>query len=84
MFKSSTGKPITRNQLSQLLIKYSKRYLDGKSISTTILRKVVLSHKFGHLKKQQEEMASITGHSTQVMNDVYIKEPNSPTGKEKD
>jgi len=76
LFKSSTGKELTRNQLSQLLIKYSKRYLDGKSISTTILRKIVLSHKFGDLKKEQEEMSKITGHSVETMNNVYIKEGN--------
>lgn len=74
LFKSSTGKELTRNQISQLLIKFSKRYLDGKSISTTMLRKIVLSHKFGDLKKEQEEMSKITGHSVETMNNVYIKE----------
>jgi len=76
LFKSSTGKELTRNQISQLLIKYSKRYLDGKSISTTMLRKIVLSHKFGDLKKEQEEFSKITGHSVETMNAVYIKEGN--------
>jgi len=74
LFKSSTGKPITRNALSQLLIKYSKKYMDGKSISTTILRKIVLSDKFADVKKEQEEMAKITGHSVQTMNKVYVKQ----------
>ena len=74
LFKSSTGKELTRNQISQLLIKFSKRYLDGKSISTTMLRKIVLSHKFGDLKKEQEKMSKITGHSVETMNNVYIKE----------
>ncbi len=73
LFTSGTGKPLSRNQISQLLIKYSKRYID-KSISTTILRKIVLSHKFGDLKKEQEEMSKITGHSVETMNNVYIKE----------
>jgi len=76
MFKSSTGKPLSRNQISQLLIKYSKRYTDGKSISTTMLRKIVLSHKFGDLVKQQQAMSEITGHSVETMNKVYIKEGN--------
>jgi len=76
MFKSSTGKALSRNQISQLLIKYSKKYTDGKSISTTILRKIILSHKFGDLKKEQEEMSKITGHSVETMNKVYIKEGN--------
>jgi hypothetical protein len=75
LFKSSTGKALTRNQLSQLLIKFSKKYI-GKSISTTMLRKIVLSHKFGDLKKEQEEMSKITGHSVGTMNNVYIKEGN--------
>mgnify|MGYP003122242410 FL=1 len=73
LFKSSTGKTLSRNQISQLLIKYSKRYI-GKSISTTMLRKIVLSDKFGELKKEQEKMASITGHSVATMNSVYVKE----------
>tara|TARA_R110000824_G_scaffold37931_1_gene116329 strand:- start:29 stop:478 length:450 start_codon:yes stop_codon:yes gene_type:complete len=76
LFKSSTGKPLSRNQISQNLIKYSKRYTDGKSISTTILRKIVLSHRFGDLVKQQKAMSKITGHSVETMNKVYIKEGN--------
>ena len=79
MFKTSTGKQLSRNQLSQLLIKYSKKYI-GKSISTTMLRKIVLSDKFGKLKKEQEEMSKVTGHSVSTMNQVYIKEPQE--GKE--
>ena len=79
MFKTSTGKQLSRNQLSQLLIKYSKKYI-GKSISTTMLRKIVLSDKFGKLKKEQEEMAKVTGHSVATMNQVYIKEEQE--GKE--
>jgi len=74
LFKSSTGKPLTRNDLSQLLLKYSKKYMDGKSISTTMLRKIVLSDKFADHKKEQEEMAKITGHSVETMNKVYVKE----------
>ncbi len=72
LFTSGTGKPLTRNALSQLFIKTSKKYLD-KSISTTMLRKIVLSDKFGDLKEEMEKMADIAGHSTDVMNDVYIK-----------
>ena len=74
LFKSSTGKPLSRNALSQLLIKYSKKYMDGKSISTTMMRKIVLSDKFADLKKEQKDMAKITGHSVATMNKVYVKE----------
>lgn len=73
LFTSSTGKPLSRNALSQLFIKTSKKYMD-KSISTTMLRKIVLSDKFADVKKEQEEMAEITGHSVETMNEVYVKQ----------
>ena len=81
LFTSSTGKPLSRNALSQLLLKTSKKYLD-KSISTTMLRKIVLSDKFADVKKQQEEMAKITGHSVDTMNKVYVKQKSNEQKKE--
>jgi len=74
LFKSTTGKPITRNALSQLLSKTSKKYMNGKSISTTMLRKIVLSSKFSDAKKERQDMSKITGHSTETMQKIYIKD----------
>lgn len=73
LFTSSTGKPYTRNALSQLLLKTSQKYLK-KNISTTMIRKIVLSDLFADNKKKQQEMAEITGHSVSTMNNVYVKE----------
>ena len=73
LFTSGTGKALSRNALSQLLIKYSKKYIN-KSISTTMLRKIVLSDKFADMKQEQKDMAKITGHSVETMNKVYVKE----------
>ena len=73
LFKSSTDKPYSRNHISQLLLKASKKYLN-KSISTTMLRKIVLSDKFSDTKKEMENMAKITGHSTDTMSKIYIKD----------
>jgi hypothetical protein len=42
LFKTSTTKPLTRIELSKVLLKYSKAYM-GKSISSTLLRKIYLS-----------------------------------------
>ena len=81
LFTSSTGKPLSRNALSQLFLKTSKKYLD-KSISTTMLRKIVLSNKFADVKKEQEEMAKITGHSVDTMNKVYVKQKSNKQKKE--
>ena len=72
LFVSSKDTPLSRNALSQLLIKTSKKYLN-KSISTTIMRKIVVSHEFGDLKKKQEKMADIMGNSVAVQNAVYNK-----------
>lgn len=73
LFKNGGDQPISRNGISQLLLKYSKKYLN-KNISTTMLRKIVLSDKFADLKQEQKKMSKITGHSVDTMNNVYIKE----------
>jgi len=79
LFVSSTGNPLSRNAISQLLIKTSKKYLN-KSISTTLMRKIVASHHFGEgtefqkLKEKQEDLAEKMGHSVAVMDKVYIKD----------
>jgi len=72
LFKTSTGKPLTRTELSKVLIKYSKKYMD-KSISTTLLRKIYLSSKYGDMKKELEKDNKVMGHSKAVALDTYVK-----------
>lgn len=72
LFTSSTGKPLSRNALSQLLIKTSKKYME-KSISTTMLRKIYLSSKYSKVKDEMAKDAEIMGHSTAMQGKVYIK-----------
>jgi len=72
LFKSSTGKPLTRNALSQLLLKWSKKYMN-KSISTTLLRKIYLSSKYGEVKDEMEKDANMMGNSVGVQQSVYVK-----------
>jgi len=78
LFKTSSGKPINRNELSKILLKYSDMYL-GKKISTTLLRKIFLSSKYGGeggLKEQLEELAKdnkIMAHSKEVALNSYVK-----------
>ena len=73
VFRNFNGEPINRNAISQLLIKTSKHYLD-KSISSTMIRKIVLSDKFADSNKEKKQMAEITGHDVSVMDSVYVKE----------
>jgi len=73
LFTNFKGEPITRNGISQLLIKTSKEYLN-KSISSTMMRKIILSDKFSDTNNQKKEMSNITGHNVSTMDSVYIKE----------
>ena len=72
LFKTGTGTPITRNALTQLLTKTSQKYM-GKSISTTMLRKIVLSHKFQNTKEDMKQMADVCGHSVATQQHIYVK-----------
>ena len=72
LFKSGTGKALTRNELSKLLIKETKKRM-GKSISTTMLRKIYLSSKYADVKEDMENDAKIMGHSVATGQSVYVK-----------
>tara|TARA_Y100000592_G_scaffold98134_1_gene170453 strand:- start:2920 stop:3894 length:975 start_codon:yes stop_codon:yes gene_type:complete len=72
LFKTSTGKPLTRIEVSKVLLKYSDKYM-GKKISTTLLRKIYLSSKYGDMKKELEKDNKVMGHSKAVALDTYVK-----------
>tara|TARA_R110002096_G_scaffold428617_1_gene640548 strand:+ start:4751 stop:5740 length:990 start_codon:yes stop_codon:yes gene_type:complete len=74
LITTSSGKAMTRNQLTKTLIKYSQRYMNGVSISSNILRKIVLSDSFCKSNQQKEAMSKITAHSVSTMDKIYIKE----------
>ena len=75
LFLSATGKKLTRNELSQLMIRFSKLYLNDKAqLSTTMMAKITMSHHLGELKKKQEEMSKQRGTSINTINNIYIKE----------
>ncbi len=73
LFVSSTGNGLTRNGISQLLLKTFKQRL-GKNISTTMLRKIYLSSKYSNVKEEMEKDAHIMGHSVDTQQKVYVKE----------
>tara|TARA_R110000737_G_scaffold145233_4_gene175313 strand:- start:3260 stop:4222 length:963 start_codon:yes stop_codon:yes gene_type:complete len=73
LFKTSSGKPLTRTELSKTLLKFSKKY-SGKAWSSTILRKIYLSSKYGDMKKELEADNAIMGHSKTMALDTYVKE----------
>jgi len=65
---------IGSNNLSQLLTKQFKKRI-GKSVSTTLLRKLYLSDKYLPIKDEMAADANILGHSTATALKVYTK-PN--------
>ena len=64
--------PLSPNKLSQMLINSSQKYID-KNISTTMIRKIVVSHKFSDYKDEQELLAGIMGHDVVTQNKIYVK-----------
>ena len=64
--------PMTRNALSQLLIKTSKQYLD-KSISTTMIRKIVASDLLKDVKQKEMELSKKMGTDIDTIKEVYVK-----------
>lgn len=72
LFVSSTGKPFSRNALTQILSKTFEKYL-GKKISTTLLRKIYMSSKYQGTKNEMEKDAEILGHSKETGQLIYTK-----------
>ena len=75
LFTTSSGNPLSRNALSQLLIKTSKKYIN-KSISTTMIRKIVASELLGDVKKAEQELSNKMGTDIDTIKSVYVKEEN--------
>jgi|TARA_R110000796_G_C14553406_1_gene434111 site-specific recombinase XerD len=73
LFTGTNGKAISRNGITQLLTRYSMKYMDGKKISTTILRKVYLSSKYSKIKDEMKADAKMMGNSVSTQQSVYVK-----------
>ena len=62
--------PMTSNQLTCFLQKYTKEYL-GKKLGTRMLRKIFYSEKYGDLIVELKKDAKENLHSTGVAMDIY-------------
>lgn len=69
----NTDKPITRNGITTMLTNIFKKVLN-KKISTTLLRKSYVSHKYNAILQEQQKDASIMAHSISVQNKIYNKD----------
>ena len=93
MFQTHGGKQYDNTDLSKLLSKYTKIYL-GKSISTTLMYKIIIQ-KVGQdfhkaieedrdedaekYRAQLAEHARIRGHAAFTQKQIYIKESDPPS-----
>jgi len=64
--------PISRNGISQLLIKTSKKYIN-KNISTTIIRKIVASDLLKDVKAIEKKLSNKMGTDIDTIKSVYVK-----------
>ena len=64
--------PMSRNAISQLLTKTSKQYLN-KNISSSMIRKIYLTEKYGNINEEMKKDAKMLGHSVQTQQKVYVK-----------
>lgn len=72
LFLTQTGQAMSRNTISALLLRVSQKLI-GKRVSSTMIRKAVLSDKFRVKNEEQQKMAHIAGHDVATQNAVYIK-----------
>lgn len=72
LYTNSKNTPLNRNQISQLLLKYSQKYL-GKNISTNMMRKIVATHEVGEQSQKMKDLADKMGHSVSIQQLVYVK-----------
>lgn len=69
------NKPMTANNITKSFLRLFSNY--GKSISTTMIRHIILTEKFGEKNKEKEEMADIMMNSTKTIDEKYIKNKDS-------
>ena len=80
LLTKNDGEPMTRNAISQVLIKTFKKRT-GKSVSTNLLRKIYLSHKYSDIKDEMGKDADMMGHSVALQQKVYVKKPQEEEEK---
>ena len=73
VFVQTNGEQLTKNNLTKMLTRASIKYMDGKKISTTMIRKIYASDLFAEKNQKQKKVAKMMGHSADTQNKVYVK-----------
>tara|TARA_R110000822_G_scaffold7668_10_gene31293 strand:+ start:46 stop:993 length:948 start_codon:yes stop_codon:yes gene_type:complete len=73
---------MTKKRLTNHLMYHSRKHI-GIGLSTTMLAKSILSHKYAEGQSQQKEDAAARGHSVGIQNNIYVKRlPEEEADKE--
>ena len=59
------------NAITKAFMRLFKQY--DKQISTSMIRHIVLTEKFGQVNKEKEDMADMMMNSTKTIDEKYIK-----------
>lgn len=74
LFLNSKGTQLSKNNLSQILIRASNKYIEGSpNVSTTMIRKMIASDLSAEKNVKAKELADKMKHSIDVHNKVYVK-----------
>ena len=75
LFMNSSGDgPLTRNGLTKLMVNVFKQFYPDRSISTTMLRHVFLTHKYGQTLDDMKQDANNLGHSLKTQKDYIVND----------
>ena len=72
LLTKADGDPVSKNALSQILTKGTKKRI-GKSVSTTMLRKIYLSDKYSDMKEELLKDNNIMMHDASTALKIYVK-----------
>lgn len=63
--------PMNSNMVTKAFNRIFKPY--GKAVSTSMIRHIVLTDKFGETMKEAQQMADLMGHSVSTQQEKYVK-----------
>lgn len=73
LFTNKNGTPLKRNGLTKYLQNIFKKFYPDKNVSTSMLRHIYLTSKYGDVKSEMQKDAALLAHSSSIQQQ-YIKE----------
>ena len=71
LFINKYKNALNSNGITKAFMRLFRVY--DKQISTSMIRHIILTEKFGEVNKEKEEMADVMGNSTKTIDEKYVK-----------